>query len=516
MEPRLLLVQSLMLLYWENLALGASGDTSTKISELVEAMDLPQATLELDEGKEILIGLRNTVLHLCSQNKAIPFDRGSLLQRIRLNCMGDVHIYNAIEQGIPESNDLEQIKKKILEYTKAISNYSRQKDFQAYIRSCVQKVLYSTEQVDVANFAVEMQAKLDSFANAPTSNGAYGIDGVLAEIDFADQEGLRLLFKEAQDETSLEGMLQFGYRGVNRMLGSHAGIRRGDFMLVGALQHNYKTGFTLNLTKQVALYNKPHMLDPDKKPLILHISSENQITDNILLTYSSLKENKTKEIVDVEKVDAAEASRFIHEETSINGYHFKMLRVNPSEFTYSKLFSLILYYESEGYEIHLLTVDYLNMFNKAGCTQGPMGSDTRDLFRRVRNFTNPRKIAFITPHQISSGGKGLIREGVDDFVKTIVNKGYYDSCSTIDQEVDIEILIHIVKLNGRSYLTIQRGKHRKSGPQTPERDLYTVLPFYDAGGCRDDINGIDESLKKPGGKPHASNDDDDGWFDQAA
>lgn len=515
MEPRLLLVQSIMLLYWENLANGNAGDSSDNIRDIVTAMEMPAATLETDENKDILFGLRHTVLHMCDLSKGERLDKQALVQRIKLNCMNDTHTYTAIVDGLGEEVSPEHSKKKILEYSRLITNYIKQRDFQAYIRSCVHKVLYTNESIDVTNFATEMQSKLEMFSAEKTTHGAKGIAGVLGEVDFSNVEEIEGLFKEAQEETSLAGMMQFGYQCVNRMLGSHAGIRRGDFMVVGALQHNYKTGFTLNLTKQVARFNKPYMLNPDKKPLILHISSENQLTDNILLTYASLKENQTKEVESTTDVDAAEAAKYIYEETSINGYCLKMLRVNPSEFTYQKLFNLVMYYESEGYEIHLMTVDYLNMFSKVGCTQGPMGSDTRDLFRRVRNFTNPRKIAFITPHQISTEAKYLLRNGTDDFVKEIVNKGYYDSCKTIDQEVDIEILIHIVKVGGRSYLTLQRGKHRKSGPQTPEKDLYCVIPFFDAGGCRDDVGEEDLSVRKPGGKS-VNDDSEDGWFDIAA
>lgn len=55
----------------------------------------------------------------------------------------------------------------------------------------------------------------------------------------------------------------------------------------------------------------------------------------------------------------------------------------------------------------------------------------------------------------------LIRNGMDEqFVAEIKNKGYYDGCRTLDQEVDMELYIHIVKVDGRSYLTLQRGKHR--------------------------------------------------------
>lgn len=93
----------------------------------------------------------------------------------------------------------------------------------------------------------------------------------------------------------------------------------------------------------------------------------------------------------------------------------------------------------------------------------------------------------------------LIRQGSEEtFVRDIANKGYYDSCKTIDQEVDLELYIHIVKTDNRSFLTIQRGKHRLI-QQTKEEYKYTVLEFHDIGDIRDDVNGPDLSLKKPAG-----------------
>lgn len=510
MEPRILLVHAITLLYYENLADNKSGESHAAIKEIVDKLELPTSSLEMDNNSEVLAGLRHTVLHMCDTTTSGRFSRAQLLQRVKLNCLTDTHTYTAVEDGLLELNQPDEISGKIIEYSKLIHAYKRSMDFRNYIRTCVQKVLYNTGQLDVTELALNMQTALEPYTIDKSSLGVKGMEGVVGEVDFSNVIEVATLFKTAQEENSLEGVLQFGYRGINRMLGNVGGIRRGDFMVVGALQHNYKTGFTLNLTKQVALYNKPYMLDPDKKPLILHISSENKLNDNITLMYSSLKENKTRQIEDTNSVSEHEAAAYIHEETSVNGYHFKMLQVNPTSFTFQNLFNMILQYEADGYEIHLLTIDYLNMFSKAGCTMGALGSDTRDLFRRVRNFTTPRKIAVITPHQISTDAKFLLRNGVDDFVKEIVNKGYYDSCKTIDQEVDIEILIHIVKLNGRSYLTVQRGKHRKPGPQTPEKDMYCVLPFFDAGGCLDDINGEDLTLRKPGGR--SVNDDREDSF----
>jgi hypothetical protein len=131
----------------------------------------------------------------------------------------------------------------------------------------------------------------------------------------------------------------------------------------------------------------------------------------------------------------------------------------------------------------------------------------------VRNFTAKRGIITITPHQLSTDAKQLTRLGIDNFVQEIANKGYYDGCRTIDQEVDMEIYQHIVKVNGESYLTFQRGKHRKPlGIITPDRDLYTVYKFEVVGTIPDDVEDIDKSRRTVGGKT-INEGGDSAWYD---
>ena len=103
----------------------------------------------------------------------------------------------------------------------------------------------------------------------------------------------------------------------------------------------------------------------------------------------------------------------------------------------------------------------------------------------------------------------MIRQGVDNFVQEVAGKGYWDGCKRIDQEADFELIIHIEKMGNKSYLTMQRGKHRKV-KITPNEDLYTVLPFHDIGNIPDDINGKDRSMKKVGGGNE--NGEDPAWW----
>ena len=112
----------------------------------------------------------------------------------------------------------------------------------------------------------------------------------------------------------------------------------------------------------------------------------------------------------------------------------------------------------------------------------------------------------MSPHQLSSDAKQLVREGRSDFVKQLPGKGYYDGCKRLDQEIDLEIHFHIEHLNGESFLTAQRGKHRWP-TVIPEKDKHLVLKFTDKGCIMEDIGKPEASLRKVGGGPIGSSEE---------
>ncbi len=121
-----------------------------------------------------------------------------------------------------------------------------------------------------------------------------------------------------------------------------------------------------------------------------------------------------------------------------------------------------------------------------------------------------KRIPFITPHQLSSEAKKLLREDRPDFVKVIAEKGYWDGCTRLDQELDLELYIHIEKLNKKSYLTVQRGKHRLP-TVIPESKKYIVLPFMEAGGIMDDFGKERIGSTRVGGGPVGSGEEVPWW-----
>ena len=335
---------------------------------------------------------------------------------------------------------------------------------------------------------------------------------IVAEVDFSNNDAMEKAYDEVKNLEDGGLVLKSGWHALNRML--RGGFRRGEQTVIGALQHKFKTGFTLNLFRQFAMYNTPHMLDPTKKPVLVRISFEDNLANNLQFMYSSLYENENKKPVDkMVEISTAEQAEYVTQRMRLNGYEIKMLRVDPSGWGYKDICNYVLQLEAEGYEVHALMLDYLSMIQTRGCDEGPAGYAKRDLFRRVRNFTSPRKIALITPHQLSTEAKQLIRNGQNDFVKEIAEKGYYADCRQIDQEVDLEIYIHIEFVNGKAYLTVQRGKHRISGV-TPQIDKYFVLPFLTtdwSSGILDDVLGVDSSLRRPGGGTVGSGEEQPYW-----
>ena len=128
------------------------------------------------------------------------------------------------------------------------------------------------------------------------------------------------------------------------------------------------------------------MYDPNKKPLLLRISFENSAMVDIIHLYRSLIEPEIGAKIDQQSIDPIQAAVYVNEKLSVNGYHVKIDHYDPSEFTIYDLLDVIEKYEHEGYEIHMLNIDYLAMMSTKGCKQGATGQDIRDLFRRTRNI----------------------------------------------------------------------------------------------------------------------------------
>jgi hypothetical protein len=254
------------------------------------------------------------------------------------------------------------------------------------------------------------------------------------------------------------------------------------------------------------------LTNKDKKPLLLRISFEDPMLNNIQYLYQNLHLNEFGTMPDLNLVTPANMAKYVKDKLQVNGYHVKLVRVNPVEWTYVDIQNMVLEFEADGYEVHLLMLDYLNMIPTTGCIQTTGGSDIVDMFLRIRNFCSPRGITMITPHQYSTEAKQLIRDGHTDFVKRVAEKGYYAGTKQLDQGVDGELGIHIEKdEQGNGYLTVQRGKHRLPTNISDEMK-YFVLPFPNAyEPIVDDVNKDKISSRKIGKNNGSTANNDSFW-----
>jgi len=308
----------------------------------------------------------------------------------------------------------------------------------------------------------------------------YEDEAYIGELDISNMDQIEEAVKDTLDMYDNKHILKTGFKCLNEM--TQGGLRRGELVTIAALPHNYKSGLTKTLFLQLARLNEPVLDDPKKKPLLLFLSLEEELRVVAMFMYSYLKFLKEGVAVDPlkDKVDKEDMLRYLKEILPNElKYEIKIIRMDPTKVTFNKIKNQVNKLEKEGYEIHALFIDYLSQIDVSDIKgSGPNGTEYKNLFKAVRNEFSPRNILVVTPHQISTEAKRLIKNGVPDleFVKYLPNKGYYAHSGQLDQEIDLELFVHKAHINRKPVLTIQRGKHRIP-TQVEEEKKYIVLEF---------------------------------------
>jgi hypothetical protein len=495
MDTKQLFVKAITLLYRESEILNNVNRSYDLVKSVLNIVKPTDPLVASGFGQDPLSGLREILTSMVSMPIDHVFDKTELLQRCRLS---DEMSYDSVRIGIDHPMEESYIKSTCTATRNKLKAFVKEDAIKSMLKTAYHTSTFHPELVDWRHFVKELMEKLEPYAVSDGSGVKH--PSIVNEINFNDKDALAAVFRRSQEETSTAGVIRFGHQGINRMFGAAGGGRRGEFVVVGALPHMFKSGTALEMFKAGAIYNTPYMLDKAKIPCLFRISFENDTSIDIPYLYKSLVENETGILVNLNTVDPVEAATYVHEKLKSGGYEVILKQIDPSDFTYHDLFEEIELLEAKGFEVHMLNIDYLNMMSKRGCNAGPAGTDIRDLFRRVRNFCLRKKILCITPHQLSPAAKQLFRDGVENFTAQVAGKGYYDGCSTIDQEVDMEIFQHIVEQNGEFYLTMSRGKHR-AVDFTPVADRNTVYKFEAVGGLKCDVDGRDMSRSRVGAAP---------------
>lgn len=457
MDYRIILTKIITLIYRSRTINSTENDDLIRTILQTIKSDSPEFNFN---GHNVIKKLKEFAQQLLDEKDIVA--KEVIIPQISIILENDNKLLNVLKESIEVDYDEATSKRVIISSVKLLNNVYKEH----LATEILSKLSYDLKfnRSKIPNFSEYLKqgiANLEPLTNLLTT---IKDPALVNEIDFANLENLNTVFEEVKNLNNNSSIYKTGWQAFNKMC--QGGIRRGEYVSIGALQHKFKTGASLSLFMQIARHNKPIVLTSEvgKKPLLLRISFEDSLTGNLQFMYQYLKahDNITITSKDFENVSSSEMSSYIIDKLTATGFHIKMMRVDPSQWTYSSVINKVIELEAQGYSIHILMLDYALLLPTVGCTMGPLGADKKDMLRRFRNFCSARNITFITPLQLSSEAKMMIRNGVPEhnLVNETAEKGYYDGCKTLDADIDLEIQIHLFNHKGKKYLAVRRGKHR--------------------------------------------------------
>jgi hypothetical protein len=307
---------------------------------------------------------------------------------------------------------------------------------------------------------------------------------LIGSLSLTDVDSVTKVAEDVITESSADGLWTTYLTGINNM--TQGGFRDGQLAYIEALQHNNKSGLLLGLLATLPFLNKPRPSERPGIPTIVLFSFEDSLTKILGDLYGIIKmyQNPNHDRIELDELHPDEIKHTILEAYKDTGWDFVVHRIDPSDFTYNDLFNFVNELEIKGASVRELGMDYLSQISKGGCIKdGPMGTDLRDLIKRVKNWIASKDIMGISAHQLNQAAKRLKQEGVPDheFLEKIVGLGYTEASGQIDQELDLEILINLIKANGKTYMGVTRGKHKLNSVIKNHEDLSFVVKLPDNG-----------------------------------
>lgn len=507
MDVKALLAKCISLLFRE----GQSGENDLSKQLVLDVITTLKINSNDISGTDSTVNeLKNVVLNMVSKEHPTPYN--DLIQHIRIACSSDVVLFESIQDNISFQLDEDELKRTILSYRFELNKYLKEKKATMLLDKMTFDLKFNRDKIGDLN--QYMSSNLNGIIDLVNYSGEE-IPGIICEVDLSDIDAVAEQFELIRKENDGSRTIKMPWQAMNRM--TRGGLRLGQLTTVGGLAHNNKTGVSLSMFISGCIFNNPKNLQTDqkKKPLMLLISFEDDMLIVLFNLYILLKENlENVKITDEDKqrLSSREAAEYVYKKLSDTGYDIKIVRADSSTWSYAEIQSCVLQFESQGYEIHLTLIDYLNLANKNGLSHSRADADIQELFRRTKNFFAAKNIALLTPVQLSPDAMELKRQGNKMLLMQISDGSYYEGCRGLSREPELELFVDIVKDNGRKYQTFARGKHRGQN-DTPEEHKFFILEFQKIGGLRWDVNGTDTSLSKFGSVRNAEGEEEGAFWD---
>ena len=464
------------------------------IRKVIRESKLPEYVEEDDERGSLLV-LKDIISNIVDGD--VEYDKISILKQIKLESTQNKAFYESIVEYLAEEELPEEIEQRIAMLNKQLGSlYFQLRNALSTItlRQTMGKAfgaLNGTERhTDLVTCLDNLKTEIASYSSRSHSK----IPSLVSSVNTGTPTHFVQIF-DSIAEKAAGGGLQTGWKSINRMMGVMGGLSE-EMWLMPALPFNCKSLFSLCMNISVPIFNSPEHamrnVKGTRQPIILDLSLENEMDVNIATAFQMVYGHFEKEKPDMEGMDREAMSSYFCSKIERNGWRYEFQKHTNDNFRVHYIQDIINDLEQQGYHVVGVRADYLGTINKSGHGNGIAGSDIKEIYRIARNIQIVKNKGYILgPHQISPEGKRLRAIDEAAFIKTLPGRGLYDTCSSLDNEADAEMFFGKRVIEGRSYLEVQRGKHRTI-VDTPEKHHYTVIPFSDVGILPWDVDSDDE------------------------
>lgn len=473
MDFATILVKCITLLFRESQLPDLPDNSADTVKTTLEKIPSEALDMGVSTVRNTVASLKQLAMEMCNKPIGYQYETNELLQQVRLACCGDEITYKAVAQGIESEMQPPIIKRTITNLKKSISEFYRDQVAAERLRKASRDFNFNRNSIaDKTAYLHSLISELEILVSRTNVKD----QGLIKSMDFADPESTAKIYDEAQSSAGEGLAFRTGYQELDEAL--QGGPRPGDCVVTAALQHNYKTGFTLSLFSNIAIFNKPRNTDPNKKPLMYRVSCEDPLRNNAQFMYQLIRYQETGEEVDITKVSTKDARDYVTKKMTQNGYHIKMDEVNPQLWNYQAIINRIIELQSQGYVIEVFCIDYLSKIPTTGCTQGSIGDDMMNLLERIKAYCSSQSVLFVSPHQLSTEAKKLLQiVPPTQFLETIKGGGYFEKTKGLDRIYDIGILLHKVETPNADWLHVLIDKHRfPSVIETRKKSFFLQFP----------------------------------------
>ena len=100
MDSKLLLIKAATVLYRESLIPDKTENSADLVRTVLESVKVPEVIVGLNVDREVISGLKKTVLEMCESPLDQDYIKEDLLQTIKANCKTDDSLYEQFAQSV--------------------------------------------------------------------------------------------------------------------------------------------------------------------------------------------------------------------------------------------------------------------------------------------------------------------------------------------------------------------------------------------------------------------------------